>query len=89
MSGNEGSRYTKTAKTLPQAGSVTQPVSASMSRSRVFALRFRGEGGYGEYVCVTCGTQPMDAPLAVCDRCGPGGGSAPLHCETGAEEGQN
>jgi hypothetical protein len=34
---NEGSCYTKTAKTLPQAGSVTQPVSAPMSRSRVLS----------------------------------------------------
>src|ERR1035437_3293085 len=39
MSGNEGSYYTKTAKTSPQTGSVTQPVSAPMSRSRVFARK--------------------------------------------------
>src|SRR5450759_3884938 len=37
MSGNEGSCYTKTATTSPQAGSVTQPVSAPMSRSRVLS----------------------------------------------------
>jgi hypothetical protein len=43
MSGNEGSCYTQTAKTSPHPGSVTQPVSAPMSRSRVFALRCRGE----------------------------------------------
>jgi hypothetical protein len=57
MSGNEGSCYTKTAKTSPQAGSVTQPVSAPMSRSRVFALRFRGEDRF----CVSIGDQNPDA----------------------------
>jgi len=35
MSGNEGLRYTSIVKTSPHAGSVTQPVSAPMSRSRV------------------------------------------------------
>jgi hypothetical protein len=39
VSGNEGSCYTKTAKSLPQTGSVTQPVSAPTSRSRVFARK--------------------------------------------------
>lgn len=43
MSGNEGSRYTKTAKTSPHPRSVTQRVSAPMSRSRGFALRSGGE----------------------------------------------
>jgi hypothetical protein len=33
------SPYTKIAKTSPHPGSVTQPVSAPMSRSRVFALQ--------------------------------------------------
>jgi hypothetical protein len=35
MSGNEGLRYTSIVKPSPHAGSVTQPVSAPMSRSRV------------------------------------------------------
>jgi hypothetical protein len=45
---NEGLRYTKTASTWQNLGAVKQPVSAPMSRSRVFA-QFRGEDpiGYG------------------------------------------
>jgi hypothetical protein len=56
MSGNEGLCYPRIAKTSPQTGSVTQPVSAPMFTLSGIRVQFSGE--YRLWTCIDPGSEP-------------------------------